>query len=88
MAINIIGIMTMVNRVKIGLKMSITMTVPVSVNILENTWMNDVFSVELTFSISFVSRLINSGKRKGRISVKASGFAHLMREAFVISGRP
>jgi len=49
-----------VTAVSAGLSHSMTEIVPVKVSTLEKIWITELFSVELTFSISFVARLISS----------------------------
>lgn len=57
---NMRGTMNKVRIVNKGLKYSMTPIVPTSVSTLEKIWMTELFKVELTFSISFVTLLINS----------------------------
>ncbi|MNR30729.1 hypothetical protein D3C85_1481980 [compost metagenome] len=49
-----------VSSVSSGLRYSMTPSVPTRVSILEKIWIAELFSVELTFSISLVNRLMIS----------------------------
>ncbi|MMZ61042.1 hypothetical protein D1872_231700 [compost metagenome] len=49
-----------VSSVRIGLSSSITVIVPTRVSTLEKIWIAELFNVELTLSISLVTRLMIS----------------------------